>query len=68
MFVVCLTIVATAIGMTAAPTNASWGWPRHRGSSGSSWTGRTRVPEPGDIGLFAFGVAGLIAGRRSGRR
>jgi hypothetical protein len=68
-----LTIAAAVALSVAAPAAASWGnWGQHnyppRGSSSSSSTGGTPVPEPSDFALFALGAAGLIAGRWRARR
>lgn len=68
-----LTMAAGAA--TAGPLPGSWG----HGSKGAAGPiakpmpatvpagGGTQVPEPGDVFLFAAGVAGLIIGRRSSR-
>jgi hypothetical protein len=70
-----LTIAAAVIALSiAAPADArgwsSWGnngyW--NGGSTSSSSTGGTPVPEPSDFALFALGAAGLIAGRWRARR
>jgi hypothetical protein len=68
-----LTIAAAVALSVAAPAAANWGgWNHHsnppRGSSTSSSTGGTPVPEPSDFALFALGAAGLIAGRWRARR
>jgi hypothetical protein len=67
-------IIAAAVALSvAAPAAASWGsWGQHdytpRGTTSSSSTGGTAVPEPSDFALFALGAAGLIAGRWRARR
>ncbi len=69
-----LTVAAAVALSVAAPAAAHWGgWGEHndyppRGSSTSSSTGGTPVPEPSDFALFALGAAGLIAGRWRARR
>jgi len=76
MSVIRYAIIAAVALSVAAPAAAGWnGWggSKHynnppRGSSTSTSSGGTPVPEPSDFALFALGAAGLIAGRWRARR
>jgi hypothetical protein len=48
-------------------SSSSSGGTSSGGTTSSSSSGGTMVPEPSDLALFGFGVAGLVIGRRAAR-
>ena len=73
MSAIRLTLATAVALLVAAPAAANWGgWGQSnyppRGTTTSTSSGGTSVPEPSDFALFALGAAGLIAGRWRARR